>query len=99
MAALRVRAQARTEITEILAWYHERSPEAAASFLLELEDAMQRISDAPAQFPVVRGRLRRVLLPRFPYGVYFKVFASGVSVVGVIHGHRHPATWLRRAGP
>jgi toxin ParE1/3/4 len=48
---------------------------------------------------VIRGRLRRVLLQRFPYAVYYKVYATGISVVGVIHGRRHPNTWLRRVGP
>jgi hypothetical protein len=40
-----------------------------------------------------------VLLRRFPYAVYYKVFPLTISVVGVIHGHRHPDTWLRRAAP
>ena len=47
--------------------------------------------------PVIRGRLRRVLLRRFPYAIYYKVYPGVISVIGVIHGHRHPQTWLRRA--
>ena len=99
MAALRIRAHARAEIAEAFDWYLARSQDASADFLAELDVAMNRIVEAPEYFPVVRGRLRRVLLHRFPYAVYYKLYPSGVSVVGVIHGHRHPATWLRRAGP
>jgi plasmid stabilization system protein ParE len=95
---LRIRAQARAEIAEAFDWYLVRSPGAAEAFLTELDVAMGNIVEAPEQFPVVRGRLRRVLLRRFPYAVYYKSYSTGVSVVGVIHGHRHPATWLRRAG-
>ncbi len=29
--------------------------------------------------------------------VYYKVYPQVISVVGVIHGHRHPRSWLRRA--
>ncbi len=99
MAVIRVRAQARAEIAEAFDWYLARSAAAATDFLEELEVAMRRIADAPEQFPVVRGRLRRVLLQRFPYAVYYKIYPTALSVVGVIHGRRHPSTWMRRAGP
>ena len=99
MVALRVRAQARAEIAEAFEWYLARSQAASADFLAELDAAMNKIAEAPEHFPVVRGRLRRVLLHRFPYAVYFKLYPTSISVVGVIHGHRHSANWLRRAGP
>lgn len=98
MQVVRVRAQARDEIEEALGWYRERSVAAAEEFLHELDVAMERIAEAPAQFLVVRGRLRRVLLHRFPYAVYYKVYPTTISIVGVIHGRRHPSTWPRRAG-
>ncbi len=99
MAHVRIRARARAEIAEAFEWYHDRSEVAAADFLAELDVAINQISEAPEQFPVIHGLLRRVLIRRFPYAVYYKCYPNGVSVVGVIHGHRHPATWLRRAGP
>jgi plasmid stabilization system protein ParE len=99
VAALRVRALARAEITEAFEWYLARSHNAPAEFLAEIDSALAQIVEAPERFPVVRGRMRRVLLHRFPYAVYYKVYPTVISVVGVIHGHRHPDTWLRRAAP
>lgn len=99
MLAVRIRATARAEIAEAFEWYYARSRDASGEFLAELDAALQRIADAPEQFPVVRGRLRRVLLHRFPYALYYKVYPTVISVVGVIHGRRHPSVWLRRAGP
>ncbi len=97
MHRLRVRKIARAEIVAAFEWYLERSPAAAQRFLDAVDDAMTLIEEAPERHRVIRGRLRRVLLRRFPYAVYYKVFSSTISVVGVIHGHRHPDTWLRRA--
>jgi toxin ParE1/3/4 len=77
----------------------ERSPAAAGAFLEAVDEAMRLIEEAPERHPVIRGRLRRVLLRRFPYGVYSKVYPSTISDVGVIHGRRHPDTWLGRAAP
>jgi plasmid stabilization system protein ParE len=96
---LRVRKAARAEITAAFDWYLERSPAAAGRFLEALDAAIRLIEGAPERQPIIRGRLRRVLLRRFPYGVYYKLYPSTISVVGVIHGHRHPDTWLGRAAP
>lgn len=90
MRRLRVRKTARDEIAAAFDWYLERSPAAAARFLEAVSEALQLIEDAPERHPIIRGRLRRVLLRRFPYGVYYKIYPSTISVVGVIHGHRHP---------
>lgn len=99
MTLLRVRKRARGEIDEALEWYRQRSPEAANAFLDELDAALLAILEGPERNHVVSGRLRRMLLRRFPYSVYYKIYPGVVSVVGVIHGHRHPRTWLSRAAP
>ena len=99
MRPLRVRWVARAEIAAAFEWYLARSPKAADRFLEAVDEAMKQIEDAPEAYQILRGRLRRVFLTGFPYAVYFKGYPSVISVVGVIHGHRHPDTWLRRAAP
>ena len=99
MRRLRVRKTARAEIAAAFDWYLERSPAAAGRFLEAVDEALRLIEEAPERHPIIRGRLRRVLLRRFPYAIYYKVYQSTITVVGVIHGHRHPDTWLRRAAP
>lgn len=94
-----VRLRARAEIEEAFEWYRVRSPGAAADFLRAIDQALANIAAAPEHCPVVRGHLRRMLLSRFPYAVYFKSYSRTISVVGVIHGHRHPDTWRSRAAP
>ena len=99
MRRLRVRKTARAEIAAAFDWYLERSPAAAGRFLEAVDEALRLIEEVPERHPIIRGRLRRVLLRRFPYAIYYKVYQSTITVVGVIHGHRHPDTWLRRAAP
>jgi plasmid stabilization system protein ParE len=96
MCPLRVRALARHEIDEAFDWYAARSHIAALGFLDALDEAFLGIGRAPEQHLVIRGLLRRALLNGYPYAVYYKAFPAVISVVGVIHGHRHPQVWLRR---
>ena len=99
MRRLVVRRTARAEIQDAFDWYLARSPAAAARFLDVVDSAIGDIQQDPERCPVVHGNLRRRLLPTFPYGVYYKVYPKVISVVGVIHGHRHPQEWLRRTEP
>jgi plasmid stabilization system protein ParE len=93
---LRFRRIARAEIFEAFNWYLVRSPRAAAGFIEAADVAIRGIEEAPELHGPIHGNLRRWLLGGYPYGVYYKVYPKVISVVGVIHGSRHPDTWLRR---
>jgi toxin ParE1/3/4 len=45
----------------------------------------------------VRPRIRRALLKRFPYGVFYTEFPDRIQVIAIIHSRKHPARWPRRA--
>ena len=97
MPRLRLQSIAEAEIAEALEWYRVRSARAATDFLATIDQTLRRIQQTPEAFPLVAATLRRVLLPHFPYAVYYRVLAEQVIVVGVIHGRRHPRRWGRRS--
>jgi hypothetical protein len=68
---LRVRGLARAEISAAFDWYRQHSPTSASQFLDAVDEAIARIEEAPERHAVIRGKLRRVLLRRFPYAVYY----------------------------
>jgi toxin ParE1/3/4 len=93
---VRLRSIAEAELAEATTWYVSRSLDVASRFLDSVEEALERIRQAPDANPMVTPTLRRILLRRFPYAVYYRVFPTVISVVGVVHGRRHPRRWLRR---
>lgn len=40
--------------------------------------------------------VRRAQMGTFPYAVFFRVEGDVVTVLGVLHLHRHPKAWKRR---
>ena len=48
-------------------------------------------------YAVVRGRTRRALLRRFPYGVFCAEHADEVVVLAIVHSHADPRRWQERA--
>lgn len=94
--ALVVRRAARRDIAEAFRWYWARSESVARVFLEVLDARMTMIEQAPELFPVVHRDVRRCLLGRFPYGLYFRLVGEEWRVIACTHLRRHPRRWQRR---
>jgi len=79
-------------------WYeHERSG-LGLEFLHELRATYGRIAAGPLKYQNLRNGIRRALLRRFPYAIYFALEAEVVVILTVLHASEDPAKWqwLRR---
>lgn len=90
------RQEARAEAVDAFRWYEEQRPGLGTEFRNGLLDAVRRMRSTPLAYPVVHRDLRRVLVNRFPYSVFYRVTSEAIVVVGVVHGKRHPRTWKQR---
>ena len=92
-----VAAPAEADLATAYDWYEAQSPGLGAEFLRAVDATFAATQRTPALFPTVRGRTRRALLRRFPYGVFFTAADDGVVVLAVVHSRRHPRVWQSRA--
>ena len=90
--------EALREAEAAVAWYRERSPLAAASFLVEIERAVQAVSESPGRWPVFETATRRYPLHRFPYWVIYREREKAIEVLAVAHARRRPGYWRIRKG-
>lgn len=51
---------------------------------------------SPLQFPEVAPGIRRGLMRRFPYAVYFSMDENQILVIAVFHQRRDPEAMLDR---
>jgi toxin ParE1/3/4 len=54
------------------------------------------IERSPTAFPVVHRDVRRCLLGRFPYALYFRLLPNELRVIACTHLRRHARRWQRR---
>jgi hypothetical protein len=59
------------EATEAHDWYEKESPGLGLRFRMELDVAVARIGENPLVYPVLHRDVRRALLRRFPYELFF----------------------------
>ncbi len=63
---------------------------------MAVSDVMESLMAYPESFPVVYRQTRRVNLPRFPYGLYYRIVDDQIIVVACMHGRRNPRRWQSR---
>ena len=94
---LRYHELARKEVIEATEYYAGARPELADEFLAELAAAIEAIVANPVAFEQVRPGVRRYLLDRFPYGVYYRMpDENTVRIIVVRHHSRRPGYGMRR---
>lgn len=79
-------------------WYEGERPGLGVEYLEELHAAYTRIADGPLHYQHLQSGIRRALLKRFPYAVYFAIEQDVVVIVAVLRASRDPAEWQRRRG-
>jgi toxin ParE1/3/4 len=78
-------------------FYEGRSQGLGEDFLVEVRLAVDEILRAPERWPRVEGSpVRRYLLVRFPYAVYYHADSERVLVLAVTHTRQHPDAWKTR---
>lgn len=92
-----VQARARGEIADAHAWYEAQARGLGAEYLRALDAVLQRVAREPALYAPVHGTVRRAMLRRFPYGVFYTESADRLVVLAVIHARQDPQRWPTRA--
>ncbi len=91
-----VEPEAEAELEEAFAWYEERAPGLGNEFMRAIRASFATIHRAPEQFMRVRHDIRRALVRRFPYAVYYVAEPEQISVIAIVHTRRHPRRWQSR---
>jgi plasmid stabilization system protein ParE len=93
-----VLAEAKEELTAAAEWYENERLGLGDDLLAEVARALKQIAANPMTWPIVlRGRgVRRFVVTRFPYVVYYVVRDEQVRVLAFAHTSRKPGYWRTR---
>lgn len=78
-------------------WYRSRSAEASERFILQLDQALNRVLRDPESHLELGRGYRCVKIRRFPYTIVSLIQPTGEPlVVAIAHIRRRPGYWSRR---
>ena len=93
-----IRPEAEADIIEAAVWYEAREHGLGLAFTSEIQAAIQRALLTPLLYLHLREvpHVRRILVRRFPYRVFYIVRADAVVVFAVLHATQHERHWEQR---
>ena len=88
---------AEQELVEATNYYEQENRELGLEYLTEVEGAVTLLSRYPYAGLVVQGFVRRLILPKFPYSLLYRIVEEDlIRVLAVAHHKRSPQYWIER---
>ena len=91
-----LRPSAAADVEDAWQWYEAQREGLGDEFLVVVEKTLESIAAYPESAPLVHRDVRRQLLRRFPYGLFYRIILGQVVVVACFHAKRNPRAWRSR---
>jgi len=91
-----IRSKAEAELTDSFNWYENQVSGLGSDYLNTVEAALAGIQRNPTAYPIIRGEIRRCLVRRFPYAIFYLMEPTKIIVLAVFHIRRNPTDWKER---
>jgi toxin ParE1/3/4 len=88
---------ARAELIDAQDWYEREGSGLGRAFRQAVDVLVERMGSHPRQFPIVFKNVRRALVRRFPYSLFFVLEDKSLIVIACFHASRDPLRWQGRA--
>lgn len=88
--------EAEVELNEAASYYEAKLATLGVQFLDEIEVSIQCISADPVRWRKIDREVRRYLLNRFPYAIYYRLIADEIRILAIKHHSRDPKYWQHR---
>jgi toxin ParE1/3/4 len=90
--------EAEAELRAAIGYYEEQREGLGEEFREEVERAVDRIARMPQGFsPYGEEGLRKYVLRRFPYSIFYLELEESIWIAAVAHQRRRPGYWANRA--
>lgn len=96
MSQVEFHPEAQNEFVSAARFYEDHRQGLGLDFTLTIQRTYERLLDSPASGAPFGRRLRRVLVPKFPYGLLYRVEIDRIYIIAVMHLHRRPGYWRSR---
>jgi plasmid stabilization system protein ParE len=74
-------------------WYDTQQFGLGEAFLSAVQERLEAIRQFPEACPKIHKTVRRALVRRFPYLIFYLPSPSKIIVLAVLHTSRNPANW------
>jgi plasmid stabilization system protein ParE len=91
-----IRPEAEADLDDAALWYQTQAAGLGYEFLDEIKKTLQIMADNPEIFQEIYKNVRRAIVQRFPFVIYYQIEEETIVVLGIIHASRNPHNWKKR---
>ncbi len=96
MRSVAFHPEAEAEFIAAARYYESEAENLGLDFISAVEHTYQRLTTFPESGHSFGSKLRRVLVPGFPYGLLYRAEPDRIFIVAIAHVHRRPGYWRHR---
>lgn len=93
---IRFLPEADSELAEARVWYAFQRNGLDVELMQRIDETLERIRDAPNRFPRVYRKIRRALVRKFPFAIFYEATTDEIVVFAVFHLRRDPRRLISR---
>ena len=90
------RPQAKDEFDEAYDWHETQRAGLGDAFAKEVHESLELLKRNPKIHAKEYHEIRKSVLKRFPYSIYYYIEDKTVVVLSIFHGKRNPDEWKSR---
>jgi toxin ParE1/3/4 len=87
---------AQRELFEAKDFYDLERSGLGVEFLEVVAEALELLLTYPESSPIIRGRVRRKVLRRFPYSLLYRIDGQRLRILAVMNQKQRPSYWWGR---
>lgn len=88
--------EAEVDFDKSYEFYSEDSPKVADIFFKQINLGFENIKQNPKSFPIAHKDVRKYIVKKFPFVIYFRIIHTVIQVIAIFHTSRNPEIWNER---
>ena len=89
--------KAQEDLDDAFQWYEDQEPELGKEFIRCIDAKIAELNRHPLHHQVVQSdQVRRALINRFPFSIYFVNEEELITIFAILHQRRSPKFWKSR---
>ena len=91
-----IRPEAKADLLDTFQWYQDQASGLGHDFKTCVDEVISKIHRNPQIYRKVFLDIRRAVIRRFPFGVFYTIEDQKIIVIGILHARRDPQSWKKR---
>jgi len=93
---IEVSDEAEIDFDKSYEYYYKDNPKVADTFFKKINIGFENIKQNPNFYPIAYKDVRKYVVKKFPFVIYYRIIDSLIQVIAIFHTSRNPEIWNER---